>query len=291
MKKKHKIIFIVIVVIIVVAVGNWAYNYIINNLSANIHLRDNSIDEEENLIIFKNGGRLIWDTGASGSAIFNNLGSSRLKIGIGTVTDFDGKTKLYPICFALNISFDSITLNNFIHNEIIIDNVAPRIQNLNSAGILGMNVIGNHNWLLDFTSDKIYNFDKNVEYNPSPQLRLTYRKRKTPTTDIKIGGLDMKKLLIDSGFYGDIKLYKSDIDEINKIIKPDTIIDEVSDGLFVGNIKSQNYIYTNVKINNVVFDKLSIIESNRRLIGVGFFRKFDRVFWDSGSKEVRFYRD
>lgn len=61
-------------------------------------------------------------------------------------------------------------------------------------------------------------------------------------------------------------------------MKPDTIIYEVSDGLFVGNIESQNYIYTNVKINNVVFDKLSIIESNRRLIGVVFFASLTVCF-------------
>ncbi|MDO4729479.1 MAG: hypothetical protein Q4B43_10820 [Bacteroidota bacterium] len=288
--KKKKLILIVSIVAVVILCISVIIIYCYWFFPTRIEINDKQLDKTQKLIILKDS-RFVWDTGASGSVIFNELGSSRLKIGIGTVTDFDSKTKLYPICFARNISFDSITLNNFIYNEIMIDDVVPGIQNLNSIGILGMNVIGNHNWLLDFTSDKIYNFDKNVEYNPSPQLRLTYRKRKTPTTDIKIGGLDMKKLLIDSGFYGDIKLYKSDIDEINKIIKPYTIIDEVSDGLFVGNIKSQNYIYTNVKVNNVVLDTLSIIVSKRRLLGAGFFRKFDRVFWDSGSKEVRFYRD
>lgn len=288
--KKKKLILIVSIVAVVILCISVIIIYCYWFFPTRIEINDKQLDKTQKLIILKDS-RFVWDTGASGSVIFNELGSSRLKIGIGTVTDFDSKTKLYPICFARNISFDSITLNNFIYNEIMIDDVVPGIQNLNSIGILGMNVIGNHNWLLDFTSDKIYNFEKNVEYNPSPQLRLTYRKIRTPTTDIKIGGLDMKKLLIDSGFYGDIKLYKSDIDEINKIIKPDTIIDEVSDGLFVGNIKSQNYIYTNVKVNNVVLDTLSIIVSKRRLLGAGFFRKFDRVFWDSGSKEVRFYRD
>ncbi len=292
MNKKKKIILAVIIVVIIVAVGIMSLIYIINNLSANIYLRDNDIDEKENLIIFKNGGCLIWDTGASSSVIFNNFGNSRLKIGIGTVTDLNRKTKLYPICFARNISFDSVTLNNFIYNEIIMDNnVAQGIQDSDVIGILGMNVIENYNWLLDFTSNKIYNFDKNIPYTASPNFNLTYKERRTPSTNIKICSLYMKKLLIDSGFYGDIMLYDSDIELINRYIAPDTIINATSHSLYSDSIPVRRYVYYDVYINDLLFDKLTINEGKKRLIGIGFFRKFDRVFWDSKNREVRFYRD
>ena len=56
-------------------------------------------------------------------------------------------------------------------------------------------------------------------------------------------------------------------------------------------IPSKQYVYTNIKINNTFFDTLTITEGEKRLIGIGFFRKFDKVFWDSGKKEVRFYKN
>ncbi len=291
MNKKKKIILAVIIVVIIVAVCNWAFNYIIDNLPANIYLRDNSIDEGKNLIIFK-ANRLLWDTGSTGSLLFRDIEHKKLRVGYSWNIDSEHTKRIDTLFFAKTLSTDSILLKNFIYSYIEKSNISRNLQNLNIIGILGMNVIKNYNWLLDFDKNTLQNYDKDFKIDTlTPKFVLTYSEDRKPLTDIRLGRLRIKKMLLDSGFYGDIMLYDSDIEVINKFITPDTIINDTSNSLYSDSIPVKRYVYYDVYINDLLFEKLTINEGKKRLIGIGFFRKFDRVFWDSGNREVRFYRD
>lgn len=292
MKKKNKIILIVIIVLVVVGTGSLVFIYIINNLPANIYLRDNSIDEEKAIIILKNGNRWCWDTGASGSAIFKDLEDKGLKLGYSWNTDSENTKRCDALFFVKTLSTDSILLKNFIYNYIEKSNISHNLQDLNIIGILGMNVIKNYNWLLDFHKNTLQNYDKDFQIDTLvPKFIITYSNEREPLTDIRLGRLRIKKMLLDSGFYGDMMLYGSDIEVMNQFVNPDTIINDISNSLYSDSIPVKRYIYYDVYVNNLLFDKLIINEGKRRLIGAGFFRKFDRVFWDSKDREVRFYKD
>lgn len=292
MKKKHKIIFIVIIVIIVVAVGNWAFYSIVYNLSTSISLRDNSIDEEKTIIILKSGNRWCWDTGSTGSVLFRDIEHKRLKIGYSWNIDSENTKKRHKTFFTKMLSIDSILFENFIYEYIDSSNTSMSLRDSDIIGLLGMNVIKNYNWLLDFHKNTLQNYDKDFQIDTlTPKFIISYSEERKPLTDIRLGYLRIKKILLDSGFSGDMMLYGSDIEVMNQFITPDTIINDISSNLYSDSIPVKRYIYYDVYVNNLLFDKLIINKGKRRLIGAGFFRKFDRVFWDSGNREVRFYRD
>ncbi|MDO4729481.1 MAG: hypothetical protein Q4B43_10830 [Bacteroidota bacterium] len=278
----------IVAVVILSISGLIAYCYW--GLPTRIELKNNSIDENSNHIILKNS-RLLWDTGASGSVLFEDFSQDKTLLGLSIISDYSYKFKIKKMFFTHNITIGNIVIRNFIYTKIDTEKAESILMATDDSGILGMNVIGNYNWLLDFEENILQNFDKTYKYNDLPALALKYTSKRYPFSTIQIDKIRIKKILIDSGFNTDIRLLKSDIDEINKNITPDTIIEGSSNSLFSDSIPHREYIYTNIKINNVVFDSISIIESNRPLIGIGFFRKFDRVFWDSGNREVRFYRD
>ncbi len=291
MNKKKKIILIVsLVAVVMLCISGIIIYYCFWGFPTRIEIKDNAINENSNQIILKNS-RLVWDTGASGSVLFEDFSQYKTLLGLSIISDYSYKFKIKKMFFTRNITVENIVIRDFIYTKIDTKKSESILLATDDSGILGMNVIGNYNWLLDFDKNTLQNFDKTYKYNGLPAFELKYTSKRYPFSTIQIEGIRIKKILIDSGFNTDIRLLKSDIDEINKNITPDTIIEGSSNSLFSDSIPHREYIYTNIKINDVVFDSISIIESNRPLIGIGFFRKFDRVFWDSKNREVRFYRD
>ncbi|MDO4726949.1 MAG: hypothetical protein Q4A56_07005 [Porphyromonadaceae bacterium] len=235
--------------------------------------------------------RFLWDTGASGTILFSNIKIDRIPIGLSFVWDTHYKLKICKLFFVKEYLDDSIRFENLIYTEVKENNVSIAEQKQNFGGILGMNVIKNYNWLLDFSKNTLNNFNISYKYDNLAIFKLEYKSKHKPCTSLDIEGIKLKNTLIDSGSDADIQLLPTDIEQINKIIPPDSIIEQFSSGLFSDSIPSKKYFYSRLKVNGLFIDTLTINESKKRKLGIGFFRKFDRVFWDSGSKEVRFYRD
>ncbi|MDO4726948.1 MAG: hypothetical protein Q4A56_07000, partial [Porphyromonadaceae bacterium] len=255
-----------------------------------IELKNNSIDENSNHIILKNS-KLCWDTGANSTAFFKDFGQKKFLLMFSLVFEYGYKIRIQKVKYSNHIEKDSVILKNIIYLDVDSQNTAQWINNEEISGIVGMNVISKYNWIVDFDKNILQNLSKTTTYNHTPQFTLCYSNTMKPKTTISIADVKLKNILIDSGFNIDFTLLSSDIEKINQRIAPDTICNIISTALFSDSIVEFKYKYSNIMINNIRFDTLYIVEGNRRLIGTGFFRKFDRVFWDSGSKEVRFYRD
>ncbi len=291
MNKKKKIILIVsLVAVVMLCISGIIIYYCFWGFPTRIEIKDNAINENSNQIILKNS-RLVWDTGADGTIFFKDFNQRKIIIGLANVSDFHKKSTIRKRYFSITLIADSILFKNLVYNEISIDNISQGVQYLAINGILGMNVIANYNWLLDFWKNTISNFDKSYNYSDLDVLRLEYKSKLKPCTKIEIEGIKFDNIFIDSGLDTDLTLLSSDIEQINQYIAPDTIFNTSSSGLFSDSIIESKYQYSNIMIDNIKFDKLYITEGKKRLIGIGFFRKFDCVFWDSGNREVRFYRD
>lgn len=255
-----------------------------------IELKNNAIDENHNHIILKNS-KLCWDTGANATAFFKDFGQKKFLFMFATVFEYGHKIRFQKVKYSNHIEKDFIILKNIIYLDVDSQNTAQWIKNKEISGIVGMNIISKYNWIVDFDKNILQNLSKTTTYNHIPQFTLRYSNTMKPKTTVSIGGVKLNNILIDSGFNIDITLLSRDIEQINQRIAPDTIFNTSSSGLFSDSIVESKYQYSNIMIDNIKFDKLYITEGNRRLIGIGFFRKFDRVFWDSGNREVRFYRD
>ncbi len=287
MNKNRKIVLIVSFIILLI-VGIIIYCYWF--FPTTIEIPNNQIDENSNQIILTNS-KLLWDTGADGTIFFKDFNQRKIIIGLANVSDFHKKSTIRKRYFSITLIADSILFKNLVYNEISIDNISQGVQYLAINGILGMNVINKYNWIIDFDKNTLQNLSKTTTYNHTPQFTLRYSNAMKPKTAVSIADVKLKNILIDSGFNIDFTLLSSDIEQINQCIAPDTIFNTSSSGLFSDSIVESKYQYSNIMIDNIKFDKLYITEGNRRLIGTGFFRKFDRVFWDSKNREVRFYKD
>jgi len=87
-------------------------------------------------------------------------------------------------------------------------------------------------------------------------------------------------------------LPKSDIEEINKKYKPVDTLEAHSYGTHsISPVIGNCYVYDTIMINNIYFKNVQIIEGNndRRLIGFGFFKRFDKVYLNTKEKEFCFY--
>ena len=290
MNKKKQIVLAVGVSSIIILLICSIFIYCFYFFPTEIEIKDNTLSEQTNNIIFKNG-HLLWDTGANGSILLSNFRQKKVLISFSILYDSYRKIKIAGLYFSHNTIIDSIFIKNFIYTKLDRGGLPIEIQKLNYIGILGMNVISNYNWLLDFDKNTLQNIPKTKSYKEEYDFKLTYLFRIFPYTSITIERIKLKKILIDSGLNTDCVLLVDDIGKINEYISPDTVINQVSNGLFSNCIPSKQYVYTNIKINNTFFDTLTITEGEKRLIGIGFFRKFDKVFWDSGKKEVRFYKN
>lgn len=286
--KRTKIVLLSIAALLLV-IGVVSF-YMYRFLPTKIEMYSDKIDENSGHILLKSG-RLVWDTGANTTALFKDCEKEKFQITISPVFEYGHKIRFQKVNYSKRIEIDSIVLKNIIYLDIDNQHIAQGLKDYAFGGIVGMNVIKGYNWIVDFEKNTIQNFPKTATCSSVPRFTLRYSNTMTPKTIVFIEGVKMKNILIDSGFDTDIKLPKSEIEKINEIIKPDTVIYGSSNGLFSDSIPNIEYHYKNIKINDVVFDRISIIQSKRRLIGIGFFRKFDRVFWDSKNREVKFYKD
>jgi hypothetical protein len=159
------------------------------------------------------------------------------------------------------------------------------------GGILGMNVISRASWIIDFSESSIQILSENdtMLLNQKPAFVLSYKTAR-PKTILTIQGEEIEDVLIDSGSDADMVLCESDIKKINQHIQPIGTNNYQSAGLY-SDIKSkeEQYTYKNVNINGYEFDMLDIVQGSRRKIGIGVFRKFDKVYLNTQEKIFRFY--
>ena len=236
---------------------------------------------------------ILWDTGTQICLFFQDFAPWKMFLN-PIPTHGYGSWTLEWLYYSPSIRFDSICINNIVYSLVNEDKLSTFVRNLNIMGIMGMNVIGRANWLIDFKDSSLHIMTKNDEYavTDMPQLSLTYRRSRTPKTTLNIAGITINDILVDSGFDADIMLLEKEIEQINRYILPIDTTTRSSSGLYAENILEKKYIYHNITINGYTFDKLGIVQggSSRRLIGMGFFQKFDKVFLNTKKKEFQFYK-
>jgi hypothetical protein len=235
---------------------------------------------------------ILWDTGADITLFFHDFAAHKQFVFPVIVTDYGKKRSVAPVYFSRDINLEPLSINHVFYLLKKQDAISPAMKQLEIGGILGMNVISRAHWLIDFTTHSVRILSDTAEFTNSndPKLILSYYKRKQPKTRLSVQGIDTKNIIIDSGSTADMILFASDIEKINKHILPVDTVDYRSSGLYADSIREKQYIYHNISINGYTMDTLHIVQGNsRRLIGMGFFRKFDKVYLNTQEKTFRFY--
>jgi hypothetical protein len=234
---------------------------------------------------------ITWDTGSGWTLFFQDFVAHKIPV-IPTIgIDVYGKRVITFLYFSRSLNVASITLKNIFYNTIKRNKISSFTRQSGIGGIFGMNVINRANWIIDFQ-------DGSIEATPrkdavlsglEPKFSLSYNKRKYPKTTIVIQGMEIKNVLIDSGSSADLALREADIRELNRKVQPVDSATYYSSGLFTDSISKKKYLYKNIVINNYRFDTLVISQDNESSIGIGFFRKFDKVYLNTREKLFLFY--
>lgn len=156
-------------------------------------------------------------------------------------------------------------------------------------GTIGMNILRKANWLFALKSQKAEAFPlDSIVPIPTDAVILSYHGCLRPLTDLNINGQRVKNVLIDTGFDQDLQLShqteKIELGEISKQGSAECIT-------LITKEMVQYNISKSVKINSRSYQNVNVIFSNKNLLGLGFMRRFDYLFWDSKHKKVYLWND
>jgi len=282
-KKRYKVI-LTIVILLVSVPFIFTHCFNLTKISYRTLLFDKNKDK-----LYLND-TLLWDTGSFGSIIYEEHKEkipNKIQIGYRLTFDTFYKMKLLKLYYSSQITLEnSLSIKNFFFMTVNHPNWN------NEIGFIGMDVIGTANWLIDFNSEKVKIFPQNktIETKDFPQLKLKYKQKRRPKTQLDFLEFQIKGVLIDAGCDDEIALLKSDIEKINKRYKPVDTLTSYRYGIYSTNPTIQYiYIYDTININNICFSTVRIMENNKRLIGFQFFKRFNKVFLNTKEKAFYFY--
>jgi hypothetical protein len=238
---------------------------------------------------------IIWDTGAVETIFFQDFAAHQNKICcISPAIVFDSKRdwSVTSFYFSREVELSPFTIKNIFYLIETKESISPFMKKRGFGGVLGMDIISQANWVIDFSegSIQIPSEKDTILFNQKPGLMLSYKKTVRPKAPLTIQGVEIEDLLIDSGSESGLVLCESDIKKINQYIQPVDTSNYESSGLYSQNKHIEvQYTYKDMNINGYDFDMLNIVQGTRRKIGMGFFRKFDKVYLNTQEKTFRFY--
>lgn len=158
-------------------------------------------------------------------------------------------------------------------------------------GIIGMNVIQKANWLFSLKAQKAETFPlDSIVPIPTDAVTLSYRGWLRPLTNLNINGYRVKNVLIDTGFNRDLLLSDTTLmAEFGEVIRQDT----VECITFDEKRMAVENIFNSVNINSKPYQNVNVSYNGQseNLIGLGFMRRFDYLFWDSKHKKVYLWNE
>lgn len=248
---------------------------------------------EDSLLIID---ELIFDTGAELTAITSGETlhfPEKKRCGSIRTIGLEGTDRMEKMFFMKKLFLDSIQVKNVFVVEVDSEHLSPEEKDLLKRGAIGMNIISKADWLIDFKKKTIrpYSHSRNEEIPHGPTVTLSYNNKYYPKTDLLIGGIQIKNVLIDSGASHCLKLplaYK------DSILHQSEIKDSSSVRYF-GLYSEKSIVPTTTKyrlktlrVNDVELDNLwvAFVEDHTSSIGIGFLRHFSTVLIDTKNKTV-----
>ena len=283
MKKSKKILFIVMTILIVIAIaiicillGYFSPMTVIPKGKQNFCYVNGHIVLESNYI---------FDTGADISVLYEKEGLS-IPVAVTLMRDIHKNKRCRFLYFVNKKSLFQNEINHFV---CLMDSGFYR-PDKSVKGIIGMNVIQRANWHFSFLDSTVEVFSRRASYTiPSKALCFKYNNRLIPCSSIDIESEHYKQILIDMGYSLEFLLDENNISQIQKccLVEPRQ---ELITGL-LGHQQVDVFQYDTLSINGNHYSNVRIDGGKRNLIGLGFMRRFDHLFWDSRHKKVYLWNE
>jgi hypothetical protein len=241
--------------------------------------------------ILLSSNTLLWDTGSSFTALFAVENMDKTMVGLAMAKEgISRKFVFSPIFFTKSFKRDSLTVSNLFFAGIKTELLSDSFVDSDIEGILGMNVIGKTNWLIDFETERIRS-TLSFEPNENPVLVLSFSSLKRPKISITINdSIKIDNILFDTGSDDCLTLLEEDIQKISVCSTPVETFHNYYSGLYTDSVKRNVFLYKQMNINGLEMDSIAITQEKTRLMGTAFLKRFAKVFFDSKNGQIKFYK-
>ena len=223
--------------------------------------------------------RFIFDTGAGTTVVSEEFAKSLNldEVGHISVEDALRKERTLPVSIIDTLSLELTKFSNV--GVVVTDiNSNPSIACLNIDGILGMNVIQNGNWVIDFNNSTIscsmFGNNLNLPSRDHEKVSFHVNNQKIPFIEISCDSIK-SKFMLDTGKSGDVISASNTIDLKETI---GVLVGNRATGLFNSSNSKDTSTYKRVhsfENREFKFSNLIIYQSEKEksLIGNGFLEK------------------
>ena len=244
------------------------------------------------LLIFSDG--FIWDTGCSQTVFFESFSDGimeKSKKKQKPMIDYLNIVKSLDTYFSERLFIDSLEVKNITFSTIKHDEAPLIFTQMGTQGIIGMDIIGKANWLINFSENtlEVLPHKKHSDIQEKTTFIISYKGKNKPQTELTIDNVLFENVLVDAGAFGHITLLHEDILNINQKKEPVDTVESSNFSFFMDSINEVVYSYQNMNINGMEFDTINIKNGNLRLLGLGFLRKFDKIFFDTKKQKIYCY--
>lgn len=229
-------------------------------------------------------GRFIFDTGANSSLLYTDTVPEHAWLTFDApITDIYGNKRTFQKHFLPHVGLGGIQTRL----QTIIT-IPTKLRPEGVDGIIGTDIINRCNWMIDFSRHTLDNISTRPPQHPD--LILSYSLHKNlPQTTLNIDGLQLKNIMIDTGYTrSDLYLTKKHMDMFKSLTPTGT------DTCY--NFMNKYEVLTlwqaaNLTVNKMKFDSLSIAQSpQRNLLGLKFLQRFKQIYIDTDRQEIRCYK-
>lgn len=290
MTRKKKIMIIVFSLITICCLWYWWALWLIDGSKTKVTYTEFKMSDNNQFLMTDEG--YIFDTGSNATLLYASKTVNACwlcfsfsidnKINISWVSYY--YTKSCQVGKGFNVfGFVCQRPDTTVHSKVF-----PDIK-----GIIGTNVLRKANWLYSLKLHKAAAFPlDSIVSIPDDAITFSYHEHwRLPLTDLAINGQILKNVLIDTGFDEDLLLKDGTDAPINlgEVIQQDSVERIAINSKWM----LQKKVFKSVKVNSKSYQNLNVIlgGNSRNLLGLGFMRRFDYIFWDSKHKKVYLWND
>ena len=236
------------------------------------------IDKDLLILKCKDDMSFIFDTGANETILYSDTTPSSFFY-VHDIKAKDVFSEEYNMKCYYSLKTNIGGLENYWQSVVILP-TNTQVEGTN--GIWGTDIIDHFCWWIDFNKHQICN---NYIPNEDADFVLTYyKKNNLYYTDIAIGKIKLKEMLIDTGYTrSDFTLPQNELASMGlSIMGTDTCYNMINITQIL-NRYEMNESHINRKLfKNITFTDLS----SKRLIGLPFFKRFSAIYLNTKKKQI-----
>jgi len=236
------------------------------------------IDKDLLILKCKDDMSFIFDTGANETILYSDTTPSSFFY-VHDIKAKDVFSEEYNMKCYYSLKTNIGGLENYWQSVVILP-TNTQVEGTN--GIWGTDIIDHFCWWIDFNKHQICN---NYTPNEDADFVLTYYKRNNLYyTDIIIGTIKLKEMLIDTGYTrSDFTLPQNELVPMGlSIMGTDTCYNMINITQTL-NRYGMNESHINGKLfKNITFTDLP----SKRLIGLPFFKRFSAIYLNTKKKQI-----